>query len=1096
MAKSKISIDIKCANSALARFLVSQEEEEQLLQIGKRKPKLQDEEKQLPAGRGRWLAQPDFRWPTCLVDRPRTVDGASSFHFEFKPVSLTAFPTLKGRPIEGLSKPSKHPALDHAKYIEREGAAEEFQASGHANYVERPDAIEAAMATDISGGESATTMTVPSVFSNISDNPIERQEYWRAIERCARKAKTHKLLCDPQSSPAWWAALADAPMLDPAFKEHLLGVRESYAEHTAQTKSGDASKQRFKAAPFVVKTTKDTAGTERAGELLDQAMQLPGFDPRKPPIVFKAGPSGRVQFRLVAELPWQLAAEDRALIVQNFCALLGALETREQPDGSKRQVGMMYTAVIHAPDLHNDERNYHLHVIAHDRPARYLNLFRAWDFEVEQHFEHKGEKRVRFPFRQPKIAQVSQSANKTGNPNSGRGFVPHLRREFARITNEVLKARGFEHSYDPRSYKAMGIDRTPTEHLGTKAHALEAIGVPTTVGKLNAVKIWQDAERNVERQVQQSKEEHQTYQQHAEEILRRATLSLPGDAVIPDLQESLRERKDLIDGLAQDRGAITGFENLRAKAFSRAERTRLTCAKYLSDIERDDADAATQAMKGRIEGRFLEAQHHLNEVIGALVPHRRNIEDAERDVSKREERLSALDDVIEPAVSGLLERLNAAAAREAESERRLRKEKREMVKVREAERGEAVEDAVAEAASSTKVESAASANEKPRDKPVIVGPITMAGRPIDETTVGSDKYQSIPDQAGSRPRAQPANTIPRRSPAQQPMKASEPETILQDSCANQPPVKEVQARIPEEVAPPPASQVRVPTAEPEPDQQPCEEASQDVQPDDGNSNSVQPYEQAEPAVAASKKSEHQRWDELVERIRRDRIPIRSETLPDGRRKFSVPGLGEDDQATLRIRRFSYRTPVRLEAIYDRQQQEIYRLARWIKEDGHNPEKLIIEGRNAKLGDVRPAVRMLMRNWERHPDVVAAVRAENDRRIGAVRVKSSDLEKPVAGNDKSSSVSNGTFASRGEKLSKYPEPEGIYTKVVADFARLLRADAPIEELNAAAEKVCLSPKGRDDVFRYGRALTLAYDKYVEPYLHSQRLRNRNDDGGRG
>ena len=178
--------------------------------------------------------------------------------------------------------------------------------------------------------------------------------------------------------------------------------------------------------------------------------------------------------------------------MQNFCDLLGALETREQPDGSKRQVRMMYTAVIHAPDLHNDERNYHLHVIAHDRPARYLNLFRAWDFEVEQHFQHKGEKRVRFPFRQPKIALVSQSANKTGNQNLGRGFVPHLRREFARITNEVLKARGFEHSYDPRSYKAMGIDRTPTEHLGTKAHALEAIGVPTTVGKLNAVKIWHE----------------------------------------------------------------------------------------------------------------------------------------------------------------------------------------------------------------------------------------------------------------------------------------------------------------------------------------------------------------------------------------------------------------------------------------------------------------------------------------------------------------------------------------------------------------------------------------------------------------------------
>ena len=393
--------------------------------------------------------------------------------------------------------------------------------------------------------------------------------------------------------------------------------------------------------------------------------------------------------------------------------------------------------------------------------------------------------------------------------------------------------------------------------------------------------------------------------------MRRATLSLPGDLAIPNLQESLRERKDLIDGLAEDRGAITGFENLRAKAFSRAERTRLTCAKYLSDIERDEADAATQAMKGRIEGRFLEAQHHINEVICALGDHRGNIENTEHDVSKREKRLSALDDVIEPAVSGLLERLNAAAAREAESERRFRKEKLEKVKLREAESDEAVEDVVAEAASSTKVESAATANGKSFNKPVIVSPINMAGGPIDETTVGSDKYQSSPDQAGSRPLAQPANPIPLRSATKQPTKALESETTLEDSGTNQPPVKEVQARIPEEVAPPLASLVGLPAAKSEPDQQPCEESSQKVGPDDGDSNSVQPAEQAEPAVAASEKSEHQRWDELIDRILKERVPIKLETLPCGRQKFTVPALGEDDQMTLKIRRFAYRTPVRL-----------------------------------------------------------------------------------------------------------------------------------------------------------------------------------------
>lgn len=1084
MAKSKISIDIKCANSALARFLVRKEEEEELLQIGKRKPKREEEEHRLPVRRGRWLARHDFTWPTCLVDRPRTLDGATSFHFEFRAVSLQAFPTLNGRPIAGLSKPSTHPALDHAKYIERDGAAEKFQSSGHADYIERPDAIEAAEAAPHSGVDEADFITAPSIFSNISDDPFERREYWRAVERCERKAKTHKLLFNPQNSPTWWAAVADAPMLDPAFKEHLLGVRESYAEHTADTSLDDASRQRFKAASFAIKTTKELAGTERAGELLERAMQLPGFDPRNPPIVFKPGPSGRVQFRMIAELPCELSAEDRALIVQNFCDLLGALETREGPDGSERQVGMMYTAVIHAPDLHNDERNYHLHVVAHDRPAQFLDNFCSWDFEVEQHFERKGEHRVRFPYRQPKIAQVSQSAGKTGNPNSGRGFVPHLRREFARITNEVLKARGFEHSYDPGSYEAMGISRTPTEHLGTKAHALEAIGVPTTVGKLNAIKIWQDAERNVERQVQQTKEKHETYQQHAEKILRQATNTLPGDPEIPDLRERLCERKAIIDGLAEDRGAIAGFENLRAKAFSRAERTRLTCAKYLVDIERDAAEAATQVMKSQIEERFLEAQKHIGEVIGALAPHRQNIDNAERDVSKREEQVSALDDLIEPAVSGLLERLNAAAAKEADAGLALSFEKRNEEKARETRNDGVVQGVMAKATSSVKVETAAPANAKPLNRQVIVGPVTMAGRPIGEHKVASDKHKPNPDQGRSRPLSQPKNLTPFRRSAEKPTKASEPEIVLEDISTGHKPVQEVQTRAPAEVAPEKASRIGVPVAKPEPDQQPSEEASQDFGPDDGDSTPLQPGKQTDPAVTANKRSEHQRWDELIERISKDRVPIRSETRPDGRQKFSVPGLGEDDQATLEIKRFSYRTPFRLEEIYDRQQKEIRRIARWIKEAGHDPKQLIIDGRTVKLGDVRPAVRTLMRNWGRHPDVLAAVRAENDRRMAVARAQSPDPKKPAVDNGKSNSA------------SKYPEPSKVHTKAVAEFVELLLAEAPKDELIDAAERVWLCPKGRDDVRRYGKALDAAYDEYLEPSLEAQSRRIQNGNDGLG
>src|SRR3546814_11870737 len=103
---------------------------------------------------------------------------------------------------------------------------------------------------------------------------------------------------------------------------------------------------------------------------------------------------------------------------------------------------MMDTAVSHAHDDHNDRRNYHLHIVAHDRPAKFLSEFGQWDVEVEERYNHKGEDRIRWPHRQNKIGQVSQGSKKTGVENSGIDFIPSLRRKFASITNTVLQARG------------------------------------------------------------------------------------------------------------------------------------------------------------------------------------------------------------------------------------------------------------------------------------------------------------------------------------------------------------------------------------------------------------------------------------------------------------------------------------------------------------------------------------------------------------------------------------------------------------------------------------------------------------------------------
>src|SRR3546814_1273308 len=81
-----------------------------------------------------------FRSP--MVDRPRTVNGATSFHFSYIPISKEALPTVNGAPVEGSFGKVKSAALEHSKYIERDGAAERSAGAQHAGYIERDGAVE------------------------------------------------------------------------------------------------------------------------------------------------------------------------------------------------------------------------------------------------------------------------------------------------------------------------------------------------------------------------------------------------------------------------------------------------------------------------------------------------------------------------------------------------------------------------------------------------------------------------------------------------------------------------------------------------------------------------------------------------------------------------------------------------------------------------------------------------------------------------------------------------------------------------------------------------------------------------------------------
>lgn len=66
--------------------------------------------------------------------------------------------------------------------------------------------------------------------------------------------------------------------------------------------------------------------------------------------------NAKLQYRIIANLPHELAASDREKLVAKFC---------------KRHFvrnGLPFVAAIHRPDPDGDERNYHMHIIYSNRP--------------------------------------------------------------------------------------------------------------------------------------------------------------------------------------------------------------------------------------------------------------------------------------------------------------------------------------------------------------------------------------------------------------------------------------------------------------------------------------------------------------------------------------------------------------------------------------------------------------------------------------------------------------------------------------------------------------------------------------------------------
>ena len=457
--------------------------------------------------------------------------------------------------------------------IGREGAVGTSLRGGgdgslHDAYIGRPEAV------------SVQPDGTRALLTNIDPDDDVRADFWSQVEQHEAVAKPDEMSFRMADNAAFWIEIAAHEDCPPELKAAI-----ETAEPEALT--------RFKI----------TSGKQMRVYLAKQPGWIPPRKARKdgsqdsgpPPFAkFHDGRGGRTQYRIVGELPDELSTPERFEILQNFTQ---EFEKRSLP----------YVAVMHAPDHHNNEANWHFHLIYYDRPAKRIDggqidaLERQghssghlvpgmWDFAVITPKRNRKNGRAT-PLKQNKVSDVVADS-----------WIPMLRQSLATITNEALVRAGAERRVDHRRYDEMGIVADPQQHLGTKQAAAETRGIPTQTGCENERRQWAAimvaADAKLER-----------WTGKAERMLKEEA-DFEGQAASDEvINQRAYRRMLMIEAIQLDDMAFQ-LDQLIERARSRAKNVHARNAQLLQAYE---ADAASGTKAARQEAEFLtqEAANYL-----------------------------------------------------------------------------------------------------------------------------------------------------------------------------------------------------------------------------------------------------------------------------------------------------------------------------------------------------------------------------------------------------------------------------------------------------------------------------------------------------
>ncbi|MBQ0819893.1 MobA/MobL family protein [Microvirga sp. HBU67558] len=530
--------------------------------------------------------------------RPLSADGAQTFHFSHSYHSKTSPILDMIKAARGGRRYLDSTATAHLLYIERDGAAEkvarekeypgydpdvaedrfamlEREAEGRSaeaqqDYLERPGAVERTPIKNLSDDE-LDALEFAS-FGTIGATIDERRHFWNAVNAIEKSPQGDTVTIRFADHPEWWDLAIQN--LDTAPGDVRLALKDQQLNGEPKDVSGKYP------------TPTAFAIHQWAVNLLPEA-----------PIEIEPGRGGRIQNRIIAELPFELEGRERVEIVRNFTDKLA-------------EKGLPYWAVIHAPDHNNDLRNYHVHIIYYDRPAGRMKDPKnpaggeLWDFEIEDEKIYKSRNRKKFrPFMQPKLREASEQP-----------WIPQLREHWKDVSNDVMEKAGVIKRYDARSYEAMGIDLDPLKHIPSKTFNKERKGELTEDGVVLARRQWQVMQDRLVN-------DHEKRARHRQRILKektdKARQVLGSKSPYKDI--ALKE-VDRLTKLVEQAGSLVStnelFQDLGRIVINRvASRPKLIIA--ADEKKNEKSPGRTKSKRGQGHGQTTQAPEDKN---GATQP--------------------------------------------------------------------------------------------------------------------------------------------------------------------------------------------------------------------------------------------------------------------------------------------------------------------------------------------------------------------------------------------------------------------------------------------------------------------------------------------